>query len=697
MVILLCKENMTAVQPVSSNNILNGYTKNEKVLNGSCTRYAVASKTGLDGPDQVLTSDVNITTEANGRIRIQMGEGINATLPTSIPGLLSGIAKKFPDQIALVSRPGLDGTNTTYTYKQYETEVKTVAKAFLKLGLERYHSVCILGFNSPQWFITDIAAIYAGGLAAGIYTTNSAEACQYNAQHSKANIIVVEDSKQLEKILTIKKNLVHLKAIIQYEGIPKEKDVLSWDELLEIGKKESDDKLEAVLKTIGANECCTLVYTSGTVGNPKAVMLSHDNLVHDSRAIRKYVDFLDISEVWVSYLPLSHVAAQIVDIFLTMSVAATVYFADKNALKGSLINTLVAAKPTAFLGVPRVWEKIYEKMQLVARNNGRVKTWIANWAKSQGLIYNMNRMNGTDYRHWGYIIAKWLVFDKVKTTLGLNRCKIFVTAAAPLSVEIKKYFLSLDIPIMEAFGMSECSGAHSITLRNNYRLSSVGSVLPGFRTRLDNPNETGEGEICMYGRHIFMGYLNEPEKTKEAKTEEGWLHSGDLGRIDSNGLLYITGRIKELIITAGGENISPLHIEELILSELPVLSNALLIGDKRKYLTVLITLKAEIKEDTGDPLDTLTPSTLTWLKSIGSNSKTISDIVNSKDPLVHKEIEEAIKRANTKAISNAQKVQKFRILPHDFSISTGELGPTLKLKRNVVCNKYANLIEDMYQ
>lgn len=687
---------MTAVQPVPRNGLLNGYIQNEKVLNESCVRYAVSSSTGLDGPDQVLETDADVTVNADGRIRIPLGEGVNAISPVSVPGMLSRTAKKFPDHIAMVSRAGVDGTRTTYTYKEYENHVRIVAKAFLKLGLEKYHSVCILGFNSPQWFIADMASIYAGGFAAGIYTTNSPEACQYCAESSRANIIVVEDSKQLEKILQIKKDLPLLKAIIQYEGIPKEKDVLSWNDLLEIGKKESDDKLEAILKTMAVNECCTLVYTSGTVGNPKAVMLSHDNLLHDARSIIKFVDFEEGKEIIVSYLPLSHVAAQVVDIFSATYIGATIYFADKNALKGSLIETLSEARPTAFLGVPRVWEKIFEKMQSIARSNGRIKTWISTWAKSQGLHYNMNMMNGVDYKHWGYLIAKWLVFDKVKANLGLNRCKLFATAAAPLSVEVKKYFMSLDIPILDAYGMSECGGAHTLTLKNKQRLGCVGTTLPGFRTKLDNPDDTGEGEVCMHGRHVFMGYLNQLDKTKEAKDENGWLHSGDLGRIDANGLLYITGRIKELIITAGGENIPPVQIEQLVLAELPVLSNALLIGDKKKYLTILVTLKAETNADTGESSDMLTPSTLKWLKSIGSAAKTVSEIISSKDPFVYKEIEKAIDRANAKAISNAQKVQKFRILPHDFSIPTGELGPTLKVKRNVIYNMYADLIEEMY-
>ncbi|XP_018349762.1 PREDICTED: long-chain-fatty-acid--CoA ligase ACSBG2-like, partial [Trachymyrmex septentrionalis] len=422
----------------------------------------------------------------------------------------------------------------------YESIVRIVAKAFLKLGLERHHSVCIMGFNSPEWFIADLATIYAGGIATGIYITNSPETCQYCAEHSRANIIVVEDEKQLQKILQIKHNLTHLKAIIQYNGIPTKKDVLSWDDLLDIGKKESEDKLLSVLKTIGINECCILVYTSGTVGNPKAVMLNHDNVLFNLRTLLPLLHLKEKSEIIVSYLPLSHVAAQLIDIVINITLASTVYFADPSALKGTLINTLLVAQPTFFIGVPRVWEKINEKMQEKARNNGVIKTWIAEWAKAQALCYYTNKINGIDYKHLGYVFAKWLIFDKVKAALGLNKCRTFVSSAAPLNIDIKKYFLSLDMPILEAYGMSECGGAQTIIDIDKYSLNGVGRTLPGLCTKLYNIDEHGEGEICMSGRHIFMGYLNALEKTKETKDENGWLHSGDLGKLDSNGNLFIS-------------------------------------------------------------------------------------------------------------------------------------------------------------
>ncbi|XP_071575052.1 very long-chain-fatty-acid--CoA ligase bubblegum [Temnothorax nylanderi] len=688
---------MSVSQVIQSYGVINGLARDDKEMNQS-TRYASASETGLNGPDQVLPTDEDVTCNADGRVRIKLdSNGPNSYTPVSIPGVFTKTAKLYPDHIALVSKLDVNGQRTMYTFQEYESTVRVVAKAFLKLGLERHHSVCIIGFNSPEWFIADLAAIYAGGLATGIYTTNSPEACQYCAEHSRANIIVVEDNKQLQKILQIRHNLPHLKAIVQYNGVSTENDVLSWDDLLNIGKKESEDKLLSVLKTIGANECCVLVYTSGTVGNPKAVMLSHDNILYDLRMLIMILQVREKSEFIVSYLPLSHVAAQLIDIMANITLATTVYFADPGALKGTLINTLLVAQPTIFLGVPRVWEKIYEKMQEKARSNGAIKTWIAKWAKAQGLHYYTNKMNGVDYKHWGYVFAKWLVFDKVKAALGLNRCRVFATAAAPINVDIKRYFLSLDIPLLEAYGMSECSGAHTIISPKEYSMEGVGRPLTGVYTKLDNIDEHGEGEVCMGGRHVFMGYLNEPEKTAEAKDKNGWLHSGDLGKFNSNGILSITGRIKELIITSGGENVAPYNIEQMILTELPYLSNAIVIGDKRKYLTVLVTLKSNMNEETGEPLDTLNSEVLKWAKSLGSSAKTVTEVISSRDSAIYEEIEEAIKRANTQAISNAQKVQKFEILPHDFSIPTGELGPTLKLKKNVVQKMYADLIDKMYE
>lgn len=690
---------MSTVQPLQSNGLPKRFGEGDKdAVEQHIRYYTNCSETGLDGPNQVLASDVDVTTKADGRVRIKMTrDGPNSLDPLSVPGMLMESAKKYPDHPALVSRLDENGNKKTYTYKEYEAHVRTVAKAFIKLGLQRYHGVCILGFNCPEWFISEMAAIYAGGIVAGIYTTNSPEACRYCAERSRANVILVEDEKQLSKILQVKADLPHLKTIIQYEGTPKEAGVLSWEDVIKIGEAESDDKLNAVLKSIAANECCSIVYTSGTVGNPKAVMLSHDNLMQNARMAIDFFKILENQEQIVSYLPMSHVAAQIIDVFCCGLTAGTVHFADKNALKGSLIDTLTTVRPTIFLGVPRVWEKIYEKMQAVGRSNGMIKTWIGNWAKSQGLHYNMSKMNGVEHKTWGYAIARWLIFSKVRAALGFDRCRLQITGAAPISVEVKKYFMSLDLPIVDVYGMSECAGCHSASTDSCFRLGTVGVTMKGFFTKLHNMDSAGEGEVCMAGRHVFMGYLDQPDKTEEAIDENGWLHSGDLGKIDKDGFLYITGRIKELIITAGGENVPPVHIEQLVLAELPALSNAFLVGDQKRFLTMLVTLKTDMNADSGEPLDTLAEDTLNWAKSIGSNAKTVTEVLSTKDPAIHAEVEKAIKRVNDNAISNAQRVQKFRILPHDFSVPTGELGPTLKIRRNVVAKMYEDIIEEMYK
>ncbi|XP_063598526.1 long-chain-fatty-acid--CoA ligase ACSBG2-like isoform X2 [Penaeus indicus] len=650
----------------------------------------------LNGPDQVIPTDRLKTWEPSGTTKLKIGDqGVSAHTPVSVPTLLKKAAEKFPTTNALAVKR--DGAWKYTTYTEYYQQVRTVAKAFIKLGLQQYHGVCILGFNSPEWFISDLAAVFAGGFAAGIYTTNSPEACEHCAKNCEAQIWVVEDQKQLDKVLKIRGRLPSTRAIIQYSGKPTVEGVLSWEDVVTLGKQQSDSELDARLRRIAVNQCCTLIYTSGTTGPPKGVMLSHDNITWTAHANCINADFHSGKEVIVSYLPLSHVAAQMADLYITMYAGATCYFAQPDALKGSLGQTLKEVRPTRFLGVPRVWEKIYEKMMEVGRKTTGVKKSIATWAKSVGLETSMRKQQQDFSKSWGYSIANAVVFKKIKGVLGLDRCDLHLSGAAPISPDIVRYFHSLDIPLTEIYGMSESSGPHTIGLEKAFKMGSCGRTVPGCYTKLDNPDADGNGEVCMGGRHVSMGYLRMEEKTHEAIDDEGWLHSGDIGKLDSDGFLYITGRIKELIITAGGENIAPVIIEDNLKAELPSLSNSMLIGDKRKFLSVLLTLKTNMNLDSGEPLDTLSPACIEWCRSVGSSANTIQDILAGPDANVMRAIQEAIDRANKLAPSNAQRIQKWTVLPKDFSLPGGELGPTMKLKRPVVLQKYSETIERFYE
>ncbi len=557
--------------------------------------------------------------------------------------------------------------------------------------------MAIIGFNSPEWFISDLAAIFAGGMAAGIYTTNNPEACRHIMLNCRANILVVEDEKQLAKFTPYKDELVHLKAIVQYSGTPKTEGVIAWKDLMELGRKESGEELESRLKASAINQCCHLVYTSGTTGMPKGVMLSHDNLTYTAKRLCNTFDLRHKQERLVSYLPLSHVAANIADIYAMINIKGTVYFGDKNALKGTLTQSLKEAQPTIFFGVPRVWEKIYEKMQEVGRRNKGLKQQIGTWAKKTGLEHNRNRLNGGTGASLQYKIANTVVFQKVKTVLGLNKCRYFFSAAAPMSKDVLEYFMSLDIRILEIYGMSECTGPHMSNTYQVQKLGTIGKELPGFQNKIADAKgqPTTRGELCMKGRHVMMGYLFNEEKTAEVFDHDGWLRSGDIGTKDADDFIAITGRIKELIITAGGENIPPVLIEDTIKSELPCISNAIVIGDRKKFLSCILTLKVDVDPDSMVPQKTLAPNCIAWLESIGvTGVQTVEEAMSNT--VIADAIQEGINRANAKAVSNAQKIQKWCVLPQDFSMPGGELGPTLKMKRHVVIEKNSQTIEGFY-
>jgi len=657
------------------------------------------------GPDRIIPSDCLTTTRPEGSVKLRDHDpqDLENMPPISVISMMKKTVEKHGDAIAL--RVKREDVWLEWTYQQYWDEAWLAAKAFIKLGLEPHHSVCILGFNSPEWFITQLGAIMAGAFSAGIYTTNSPESCKYIIENCRAEIVVAEDTKQFDKFPKINEFLPNVKSAIQYTGTPKE-GIKSWKELLEIGKQESDEEVNHRIKNIAINQCCVLVYTSGTTGLPKGVMMSHDNLTWMARTTCKFLN-ISSNDSLVSYLPLSHSAAQMVDVWMAMSAGASVSFADKNALKGTLVHTLREVRPTCFLGVPRVFEKMMEKMQELGKSAPAVKKVIASWAKKTGLDCNKKRLEAeasgasasAASDTISYKWAKKLVFDKVKQNLGLDHTKVIGVGAAPISMESLEYFLSLDIPLLECYGMSETGGPHTGNRPGHHKLGSIGPSIGKCRTKIFNPDSDGEGEIIMSSRNIMMGYLFNEEKTKEAIDEEGWMHSGDLGTQLENEYFKVTGRLKELIITAGGENVAPIPIEDTMKKELPVLSNAMVVGDRKKFLSCLLTFRVETDPDTMEPKDTLTKAAKEWCQEVaGVKVDTLAEILipGEANEKIMKAIQDGINRVNKQAVSNAQRIQKWTVLPTDFSVPGDELGPTLKLKRHTVLKKYAAYIESLY-
>ncbi|XP_007952683.1 long-chain-fatty-acid--CoA ligase ACSBG2 [Orycteropus afer afer] len=641
------------------------------------------------------------TTHRDGEILLRLTKhGPGHETPITIPEFFRESVSRFGTYPAVATRK--NDKWEFLKYSQYYEACRKAARGFLKLGLERFNAVGILGFNSVEWFIAGIGAILAGGLCVGIYVTNSPEACQYAITNAKVNILVVENDQQLRKILSIpQEKLETLKAIVQYKPPMKESgsNVYSWDDFMELGNSIPDSQLDEIIESQKANQCAVIIYTSGTTGNPKGVMLSHDNITWMAGAVSRNCNLSlppEKQEMVVSYLPLSHIAAQIMDMWIPIKVGAITYFAQPDALRGTLVNTLHQVRPTSFLGVPRIWEKMQEKIKENSTKSSALKKKVFSWARNIGLQVNTKRMLGVHDPPMSYHMAKALVFSKVRSALGLDRCRYFVCGAAPLPEETAEFFLSLDIPICEMYGMSESSGPHTVSVSENYRILSCGKPLSGSKTMLSQQNKDGIGELCLWGRHVFMGYLDREDATREAIDEDGWLHSGDLGRMDKHGYIYITGRTKEILITAGGENVAPVPIENLVKQRIPIISNAMLVGDKAKFLSILLTLKCEFNSKSGEPLDRLSPETINFCRHLGSQSTTVTDILEGQDPYVYTAIQKGIDKVNEAAISNAQKIQKWLILEKDFSISSGELGPTGKVRRQFITEKYKTQISNLY-
>ena len=556
----------------------------------------------------------------------------------------------------------------SFSWDEYRQQVRHVARSLIAVGTKPGAGVCVMGYNCPEWFFADIGAIHAGAVPAGIYTSNSAEQCQYIAAHCEAPVVFVENRELLDRFLSVRSSLPALKALVLMQGEHSAPGVYSWSKFLELGLRTTEQELDKRIAAQKPDDVATLIYTSGTTGTPKGVMLSHDNLTWTAHAAIGAIGGKATDEV-VSYLPLSHIAEQVASLHGPMAFGACVTFAESMELLGDALRQV---RPHYFLAVPRVWEKIQEKIMAAGAKNPPMKKRIAAWARRQGLAggYAEQQRVGKSPM---YALANALVFRKVRAQLGLDRARILVSSAAPISRDTLEFFLSLGLPICEVYGMSECTGPATASLPNKYHTGKAGFALPGAEIKI-----APDGEICMRGRHVFKGYYKDPLATADTLDRDGWLHSGDIGTIDAEGFLQITDRKKDLIITAGGENIAPALVEGY-LKGIPVVSQAVVIGDRQRYLSVLLTLnKDRIPQDA---------------QSCGSGA--CDPETASKDEKFLAFLQRQIDGVNAR-LARVQAVKKFRVIPSEFTIEGGELTPTMKVKRKVVTEKYRREIEQLY-
>src|SRR5436305_5238055 len=585
----------------------------------------------------------------------------------TVPAVLERTARDHAERPAM--RHKRNGEWHTTLWREYREQALLAARGFLRLGLAAGEGVVILGYNRPEWFLADIAAIAAGGLPAGIYTSSTPEQCHYIAEHAEATVAVVEDERHLATFLALRASLPKLRAIVLMSGDSPAgtAGVWSWQQLLALGGEVPEAELAARIAAQKPDDLCTLIYTSGTTGPPKAVALSHRNVLwiaHQTAATYAAT----ASDEFLSYLPLSHIAEQVVSLHMPMAIGGCAWFGESLEKLGE---NLREARPHIFLAVPRVWEKMQAAIQAAGAQSRGLKKRLAAWARGVGTAAGEAGQQGRP-KPLLYPVAKALVFAAVRAKLGLDRARVCVTSTAPIAVETLRFFQSLGIPILEVYGMSECAGPATFSTLERYRLGTVGYTIPGTELRIAE-----DGEVLIRGPHVFKGYYKSPAETQEAVDEEGWLHSGDIGELDAGGFLRITDRKKELLITSGGKNVGP-QILEGKLRQIAAVSQAVVVGDRRNYLTALLTLD---------------PQRAPLAAAAGSPARTPAELAVC--PVFHRHLEEQVEAVNA-TLARYETIKRFAILPAELSIAGGELTPTMKLKRRVIYQKYAREIEGLY-
>jgi len=585
----------------------------------------------------------------------------------TIPSRLLRNAELYTSSPAYAEK--VDGRYQTVSWSGYADRMVQAGKALIGLGLEPESHVAILGFNRPEWVILDLACMAVGGAPIGIYATSSPHEILYIAGHSEVPLILVENREQLDKVLSVRDDLPHLRYIVTMRGNEAVDDlgILTWEEFLAGGDGVADAEFTRRIESLEPDDVATLIYTSGTTGAPKGVMLTHNNLTWTADRAGVIFD-LGPDDRLVSYLPLSHIAEQMFTIHGAITFGYSVWFAESIP---ALPDNLKEVRPTIFFAVPRVWEKFEAGVKGILAEASPLKARLAAWATGVGRQVITLRNYGK--KPTGRLKAQWaladhLVLSKVRAALGLDEAQITLVAAAPIDAAVLEFFSGFGLQILEVYGQSEGSGPTTFSRPGNARFGKVGPPYPEAEVKI-----AADGEILLRGGNVFAGYYKDPEATESALVD-GWLHSGDLGELGDDGFLSVTGRKKDIIITAGGHNVAPKVLEGGI-KQNPLVSEVVVIGDRRKYLTALIALDAEAVADFAAERGITEPP--------------------HECAEVFSEIERTVDEVNT-LVARSEQIKKFTILPRDLTIEHGEITGTLKVRRDIVARHFSAEIESMY-
>ncbi|MDR7418285.1 MAG: AMP-binding protein [Armatimonadota bacterium] len=596
---------------------------------------------------------------------------------STIPGLFFERAARQAVQVAL--RRKRFGVWQRITWGEYAAQVRLVANALLALGVRPGEHVGLIGENRPEWVYADLGIQTLGAATTGIYTTSSPEQIHYILDHAGCRVFIVEGEEQLDKALEIRGRLPGLAHIVvmDAEGLRTFQDpmVIMWDRFLAMGEEHArrvPGAVDARRARIQPDDLAVLVYTSGTTGPPKGVMLTHRNIIAATEVIQSANPMFPEDEV-LSYLPLSHVAERQFSVFLPVRWGYTVNFIENT---DTVMQNLAEVAPTVIFGVPRIWEKLFSAVTLRVKENDVVKRWAYGLAIRLAHEAVRRRFDRQPVPAWlttAARLADTAVLLPLRRRLGLHRVRIAYSAGAPIAPEMVRYFWALGVPMREIYGQTEDAGPTTGHQGDDIKIGTVGKPYPGVQVRL-----APDGEILVRGDNVFPGYFRNPEATAET-LKDGWLHTGDVGAFDDEGNLRITDRKKDIFITSAGKNIAPQYIENKLKAS-PYINDAVVIGDGRRYLVSLIVIDEE--------------NCTKWAQDRRLPFTTYTDLAANPElrELIASEVE-----AVNRTLSNPERVRRFAILHKRLYAEDGEVTATLKVKRKAIMEKYGDVIADLYR